>query len=215
MTRLTKNLFAALAVSVLAACAAPSAGNPDPSGSVAVDTSSAESTSASQAPITTSDAPEPSTVTTPGQGAPKPGAEPWPPGLIFGDILEAGTTTLTLGKVTVQLPGGFVASSATSYTSSVPGPAGPATITFSAVAPAADASATLSAQQIWARTAAVSVPNAISAAIGDSVVGGIQTWGLVVIDATGAASLLTVSAAPQDYESYLLYQSVCSVRVSA
>lgn len=210
---------AALLLATLTACAAPSASAPAPSSETPSATASASSGSPE---ATTSAAPAPSTSmpsTAPGsktpQGSPKPGAEPWPPVLILGDILEAGTTKVQSGKVTLTLPSGFAQTGDGTYTSSWPGTKGPATITITQAPSAGYALTDLTGQQKWARKAPVDIPNATSAAIGDSVTGGVQTWGLVVVDSSGTATMMNFSSAPQDFDDYLLYQSVCSVQVTA
>lgn len=210
----------ALPMIVTAGCATPGAGAPSASPSAV--TSSADSSPSSTAPAPTTSAPpsttEASSTTPPSsapQDTPKPGAEPWPPELILGDILEAGTTTVQTGKVSVMLPGGFAESQPGTYTSTWPGAKGPSTITISAAAAEGDAMSELTRSQKWARKGEVEIPNASSAAIADAVVGGVKTWGLVVIDSAGTATTLTFSAAPQDFDDYLLYQSLCSTKVAA
>lgn len=116
----------------------------------------------------------------------------------------------------MQIPAGFAGSAGQplTYTSKLPGTVGSATVVLSTMPASGDALATLQAASSWARTAQVEIPNATSAAMGDAVVDGQQTWGLVVVDSGGVATLMTVQAAPQDFAAYLLYQSVCSIKVA-
>lgn len=190
--------------------AGPSAGEPT------ADPSAAPSqTGSSESPPTEQQPPSPTGSTTSGAPAPKPGADPWPPKLVFSEILEAGTTTLQLGKVSLMLPAGFVSTGAGSYSSTWPTASGPATITVTQQ-PATGAAGELLAQHgTWARSAPVSIPNATSAAMADAVSGGVQTWGLAIVDSSGTATVATFAAAPQDYQDYLIYQSVSSVAVAA
>lgn len=201
------------------ACAAPGSGAP--SGSAETSISAAPPTLEPTPPGTTGPATSSTSATPSPSGAsstapvPQPGGEPWPPPLVLGEILEAGTTTLQLGKVTLTLPAGFAKSSAGSYTSTWPGASAPATITVTQTPATGTASDALAAHRSWARTAAVAIPNATSAALADAVVGGVQTWGLAVVDSSGTATVATFAAAPQDFQDYLIYQSVGSVVVAA
>lgn len=217
MSRPTRAVIAVLAALTLASCAAPSAGEGDATSTSTVSSSSAATASeSSSAASSATSTPAATPTASTGSVAPQPGAEPWPPELILSDILEAGTTTATVGKVSVQIPAGFAGSAGQplTYTSKLPGTAGPATVVLSTMPASGDALATLQAASSWARTAQVEIPNATSAAMGDAVVDGQQTWGLVVVDSGGVATLMTVQAAPQDFAAYLLYQSVCSIKVA-
>lgn len=225
---MVKQVIAAVATGAVlvavTACAAPGSGAPsdsaDPSVSISQSTSTSSETSAQSTPsqATPSQA-TPSQTTTPSstaaEPAPQPGAEPWPPSLLLSEILEAGTTTIELGKVSLTLPAGFAQDAAGDYSSAWPSATGPATITVTQVPATGTASDALAEFASWARSAPITIPNAATAAIADAVEGGVQTWGLAIVDSTGTATVATFTAAPQDFQDYLLYQSVCSVVVSA
>lgn len=206
---------------LLSGCGAPGSSTPNPEPSTTSSPASPSPTEpepSTAAPASSSEAPvsadESAPSSTTASAEPKPGSGPWPPELIFGEILEAGTTTVQAGKVTLTLPAGFTETAPGTYTSSWPSASGPATITLTHSPSSGTATDDLDAVQPWARTAPVDVPQATSAAMGDAVVDGVRTWGLTVVDSSGTATTMRFSAAPGDFEDYLLYQSLCSVQVA-
>ena len=198
-----------LAAVVAAGCAAP-----DRAGPAAPQTSD-------PAPVPTvpsSAAAEPTGPAEP-SGDPQPGAGPWPPEIVWGHLREAGITTVELGLVTLQIPAGFAQVSSTDepiFQFSSPTPQGGiATVTVGSTAdsgaPAVDQ---LTSDHDLARVAAIDVPQATSAAIGERVVGDQQTWVLLVVTADGQTTTATFQAPVDEFDDVLLQQSASSVVVA-
>lgn len=238
------SIVGAIICCLLGCAAHPRAGNPGQAATSAVDAIQTGGTDSSGGPSTSSTNPVESSTETgiesahetgsatvpvlpaateivPTATVSSPAAEsvPWPPIIIFGEILEAGTSEVVFGGIRMQVPAGFVKTDESEellkYEAVRPETGGAGTVSFE-LSPSETSDAGEQLRKLPGQTLSevgtVSIQGSVSAAIGLSVVGNIQTWILGVATGRGLVTA-TFSAPASDFDWFLFPQAVGSVQV--
>lgn len=144
---------------------------------------------------------------------------PWPPIIIFGDILEAGTSEVVFGGISLQMPAGFSKTVGSdellNYAAVRPSTGGTGSVSFRLTSSqTSDAGEQLKmlTGPAPSQVGIISIQGATSAAVGLSVEGDFQTWILGVITNQGLV-IVRFSALSSDFDWFLFPQSVGSVQV--
>lgn len=206
-----RTLIPALLVAALCGCAAPGSAAP---------TSDSPSSAANGSTHPTEIAPSVAPPTL--QPPPQAGSGQWPPALVLTDLKEAGLTEIVVGGVRFQLPTGSIMTAPSSpdhssYRLTAPTTAAEASVTVDATeAGNTDAATLLAADPATpvTRVGAVEIPNATSAVIGETFDGTQETWVLALVTPQGTYVRAVFRAPAAEFDDLLVYQTVCSVKLT-
>lgn len=149
-----------------------------------------------------------------------PLSEPWPPVLVLTSIKEAGTTDVAFGMVSFQIPAGATVISKTdtsaSYSLTSPGTSAVGAVTIS-TEPTQGRSSLMVLQAVTpslSRTTAVTIPSAVDAGVGEGPSSKDKVLVLAISTPDKQTVVATFQAPKSSFDELLLFQSLCSVKVT-